>query len=273
MAELISLNQMIASLEYGTKLHLSVWFFVPVENGLLSPDPSHMMHTTPFCDGAKARPGGYARCTRCKKWANEKARRTRLPFAGYCIYGIYEACVPVEYDGRVIAVVYCGNAVPDPDVFRQKNAPYSVEEYLDTMDLEATPDRCQQTARALAAYLRLLLSTFPPEEVDRSGYIVRSLKQYAESNYLYQLRLSDVAEIFHYNEKYIGRVFKRETGYSFSQYVNALRLNRAKNLLRTTVSDIIEVALSSGFDNVSYFNRLFKVQFGVTPSEYRKTLL
>ena len=57
---------------------------------------------------------------------------------------------------------------------------------------------------------------------------------------------------------------------TFVGYVNELRLNHAAMLLVTTDSPIIEIASKSGFNNLSNFNRAFKMYFGKTPSTYRK---
>ncbi|MBO5912812.1 MAG: helix-turn-helix transcriptional regulator, partial [Clostridia bacterium] len=54
------------------------------------------------------------------------------------------------------------------------------------------------------------------------------------------------------------------------QYVNRLRLNYAKNLLLSSEKSIIDVALDSGFENVTYFNRCFKQESGLTPTEFRR---
>ncbi len=269
MSDLVPLKELITSLEYGTKLHVSVWCFAPISKGLLSLDFDQIMHTSPFCDAAKARPGGYARCIRCKKWANEKARNTRRPFGGFCIHGIYEYCVPVEYDGQVVCIVYVGNFVPDPARFRVKNAPGLAEQFFDTVESSASKSHCRRVAETVASYIRLLLPLSAPSESDRSGYLVRNLKHYADTHYLYEIHLSQLAEIFHYNEKYIGRIFKKEMGISFRQYVNQHRLDYAKNLLSTTDDSILEVALCSGFNNISYFNRIFKERFSCSPKEFR----
>ncbi len=269
MADYVSLKDMIASLEYGTKLHVSVWFFQPVGIAALSLDPEQIMHASPFCDAAKSRPGGYARCIRCKKWANEKALRTRRPFSGYCINGLYEYCIPVGQDGRTVCVVYAGNLVPDKSVFAAKNHPYPVD--FSTVETTASVDDCRRAAEAVASYIRMLLALCPPEETDRSGQLVQNLRQYADTNYRYEISLSQLAEMFHYNEKYIGRIFKNEMGISFRQYVNRRRLDYAKKLLATTDVPILDIALRSGFNNVTYFNRVFKECYGVPPTECRKS--
>ncbi|MBK0378443.1 helix-turn-helix domain-containing protein [Mucilaginibacter segetis] len=66
------------------------------------------------------------------------------------------------------------------------------------------------------------------------------------------------------------KAFKRITGESPNQYHLNLRLERAKNLLATTVLNINEIAYQTGFDSVFYFSKLFKKKNGISPKIYRK---
>lgn len=68
----------------------------------------------------------------------------------------------------------------------------------------------------------------------------------------------------------LNAILKQETGLTFSGYLNQLRLTEAARLLKEDASlNISEIALSIGYNNVTYFNKLFKGQYGVTPNEYR----
>lgn len=82
--------------------------------------------------------------------------------------------------------------------------------------------------------------------------------------------LGAMAELFHYNPKYLGRRFKEKTGQSVSQYCNRRRLERAATLLSGSDGSVLRIATELGFNNVTYFNRLFKEHYGLTPTEYRK---
>lgn len=62
---------------------------------------------------------------------------------------------------------------------------------------------------------------------------------------------------------------RNHAGTSFSEYLNHIRLERAKDMLCNTDHIVSEIALDCGFQNVSYFNRLFKKQFNRTPKEIR----
>lgn len=263
-----TLEALIQSIEYGTDLRVSVWFFEPIENDVLVLSKKHIIHSSPFCEEAKRRPGGYARCLRCKKWVNEKALQTRLPFEGLCIHGIYEYCIPVEYDKQVVCVVYAGNSHPlsnqgatNPYFFLSNTQP-------DPAVLSASNQDCKRAAESVAGYIRLALP-LSKKGSDSSEYLVQQIKCYAKENYLYDINLSQLAGMFHYNEKYIGRIFKKTVGMSFRQYLNSLRLIHAKELLLSTDDSILQIALSSGFNTVTYFNRVFRELEKCSPKEFR----
>jgi AraC-like DNA-binding protein len=69
---------------------------------------------------------------------------------------------------------------------------------------------------------------------------------------------------------YLSRVLKATTGQSPTEYITALRLKRSAALLATTNLTIAEIALDSGFENLSYYYRRFQQHFGKTPRQYRK---
>ncbi len=263
-----TLEDLIQSMEYGTGLHVSVWFFAPIENEFLYLNYDHVIHSSSFCEEAKRRPGGYFRCMRCKKWANEKALKTRRPFDGLCIHGIYEYCLPVEYDGQIVCVVYAGNSHPLPNQGATNPYFFLSNSQPDPSVCSASCEDCRRAAEAVAGFIRLALP-FSKKGGDSSEYLVQRMKAYAKANYLFDIDISQLSGMFHYNEKYIGRIFKRHVGISFRQYLNVLRLNHAKELLLTTDDSILQVALSSGFNTVTYFNRIFRELEKCSPKEFR----
>lgn len=77
-----------------------------------------------------------------------------------------------------------------------------------------------------------------------------------------------LAEKYHFSESYISRKIKKETGYTFVDILNGIRLMCAASLLKTgeKISDVCE---KTGFNDQHYFSQLFKKTFGCTPSNYR----
>lgn len=102
--------------------------------------------------------------------------------------------------------------------------------------------------------------------------IQRELLAYIQKHYTEKLTLAELAVQFHLSEKYISRYFKEHFRLTFSNYTNYLRLTNAKHLLETTELPVTEVALQSGFPNVSYFIRVFKDKYGSSPLKYRRTV-
>lgn len=108
--------------------------------------------------------------------------------------------------------------------------------------------------------------------VSETDVIVKA-KRYITDHYEdADLALNDVAEYVGLNEKYFTNRFTKETGETFSSYTTGLRMQKAKELLKTTSFKIYEIAEMSGYHNVEHFNRMFKKLNGVSPAQYRKTM-
>ena len=99
-----------------------------------------------------------------------------------------------------------------------------------------------------------------------------SLIEYLDNNYSETYDRITLAKKFNLNEDYMGQVFKKKTGTNISAYINNKRIEVSKQLLRETRSKIIDIAYHVGFDNLTYFYRLFKKQTGLAPNEYRNML-
>ncbi|MBP3965870.1 helix-turn-helix domain-containing protein [Paenibacillus lignilyticus] len=88
------------------------------------------------------------------------------------------------------------------------------------------------------------------------------------------LSITYVADILRLSVAQTNKIFKEKTGLAFHEYVHEMRLEKAKKLLEIDDRSVNEIMLTVGFGNQSYFFRLFKRKYGVTPREYRiKTLL
>ena len=109
-------------------------------------------------------------------------------------------------------------------------------------------------------------------ENDTSGKntVEKEMVSYIQQNFTGKILLKEFGEQFHLSEKYISRYFKEHFHITISQYVTYLRLEHAKQLLQDTDIPVTEVAMQSGYQNVSYFIRSFKKTYGVSPLKYRK---
>jgi two-component system response regulator YesN len=89
-------------------------------------------------------------------------------------------------------------------------------------------------------------------------------------NYEKKISLNDVAEILYLNPKYFSNLFKKETGVNFVEYVNSVRLDVARSLLRENKYSIGQVAYKVGFTDLRHFSKLFKEHSGVTPKDFKQ---
>ncbi len=92
---------------------------------------------------------------------------------------------------------------------------------------------------------------------------------YAEKNFKEDCSLGALANSVGYNSEYISRFFKNKMNISYNHYLNIRRLHHAAYLLVNTDQTVLACALESGYTSLRTFNRAFKINYGITPQEYR----
>lgn len=103
--------------------------------------------------------------------------------------------------------------------------------------------------------------------------MLREISSYVEKHINQKISLEETASHFYMSPNYFCKFFKKNFGCTYTSYLNGLRLEKACNMLTDTSLQVMEISLLCGFDNLSYFNRLFKQKKGVTPSEYRRKVI
>lgn len=108
-------------------------------------------------------------------------------------------------------------------------------------------------------------------EDNKSGSLVAMIFQYVQANYMTDIYLDKIAAEMGVSANYISRIFKQKTAINLSDYIGAIRINKAKELLAGTNMSVDEIAQRVGIYSRSTFIRLFKKMEGITPSRYRET--
>ena len=108
------------------------------------------------------------------------------------------------------------------------------------------------------------------EHTKRSARITTDMLTYIAEHYGESLSLATLADAFHYSKTYILKLFHQDVGMTPTEYIVRYRLDRARELLYSTSESILNIALTCGFRNVSYFIRAYKKQFSRTPHTDRK---
>ncbi len=120
------------------------------------------------------------------------------------------------------------------------------------------------------ALIRAVVKAPLPRDRMTDRVEVNRAVEYLHSHLDEKITVDLLAEVAHLSSSHFARVFRKETGQAPMEYVNGLRLERAKKLLRAGDRSMSEIALECGFGSSSYLSSCFLKQCRMTPSEYRK---
>lgn len=278
---LLNLEEFIQAVTYDTKAHVCVVDVSGMtERDILSVSAARTIHSSEFCDRAKLLHGGLRLCMRCRNRVKNKILDEKKPLCGKCSFGVGEVVYPVISEGRVLCIVSVGMLCDDADalVKKTKKAAAMLRSKADNL-IEAVPllqpcddyETYTNLAKAICSYILLLYNTIDDVSSESVYHeVVAAAIDYVAASYYKEISIEDIARVYGLGAKYIGRLFKEQTGESFNSCLNRVRIHHAKRLLSGTKAQIIEIALECGYNNVAYFNRVFKNSQGVTPSEYRQ---
>ena len=104
-----------------------------------------------------------------------------------------------------------------------------------------------------------------------SGFIVRNALSYMEEHYQEKLTLNKVADQIYVSQWHLSKLLNKQEGKNFSEILNQIRINKAKELLKDPALRIADIAEMVGFVEVAHFSRVFKKVAGVSANEYRNT--
>lgn len=96
------------------------------------------------------------------------------------------------------------------------------------------------------------------------------ITDYIACHYQQKISIEQIAAVCEFSCSHFMKFFKLHMGKTFIEYLNDYRLLQAARLLAASDDDILAIAMECGFENVSYFNRLFLREYGMTPSKFRK---
>lgn len=222
-------------------------------------------------------------CFFCDNDAIQVVENTKKTYIYTCHFGFKEALIPVFMNGNVVAMVFIGqlkNSIGFPDFSRICDKIVQLEpDFFETnnrgeMEAEFNSMRIMSDDSILA--LCNLIERFMPYCVDRGLVSTAKSSLHSEFTYYIQknidkhIKLSDVTEALNISQAHLCRLVKQEFGMSFTEYVNDLKIQRAKALLLETEYSVAEIAQGLGFDDSNYFSRLFKKMTGENARSYRK---
>ena len=113
-------------------------------------------------------------------------------------------------------------------------------------------------------------SAFRFSDVKRVDVIHKAV-QYVRKNYSKKISLEDVATSVYLSPSYFSKVFKQEMGCNFNTYLNTVRIEKSKELLLNGSLRLVDIAYAVGFEDQSYFTKVFKKLTGVAPCKFKES--
>lgn len=145
-------------------------------------------------------------------------------------------------------------------------------------EIQNKGERYELLVKLKIAELFIVICRYCAEEM--IGHCVPSLKtekhlkvqevaEYLKAHYDTFDTLDELAAGFYISKSYLTRIFKEVTGFTIIEYLNMVRVKKAKHLLKNSNYSVTEIAILSGYESITYFERVFKNLTGLTPIKYK----
>ena len=126
---------------------------------------------------------------------------------------------------------------------------------------------CMLLSEAMNKYLDSLFDFLDVKNADMAFKAVEFMRR----NFTKKITIEDVAKHVYLSTSYFGKIFKNEMGCSFNEYLNRLRIEKSKQLLLQTDFQLVDIAGMTGFEDQSYFTKVFKRITGMSPNKYKRS--
>lgn len=247
---------------------------------IMSPDGNENLSCTPemssFCQILRSNPKADELCRKSDACAMQKARATNHSCIYTCPFGLYEAVIPIMVNSTVTGFIMVGQILLDSPSSISKSAnlarPFfkencSPEHYLESLP-KVTCEKLFSSIPILESYACQFEYTNSIKEDNQT--VPYKIRQYIMDNYTRDdLTIDELCKYLNYSRTYIMKTFKDEFGISIVKFTNNVRIQKAALLLNTTNMTIKQISDICGYNNVSYFCRVFKNILGYNPSQLR----
>jgi len=250
-------------------------------------------HTSPYCMYVKGNKKCLRECLDMIPKMLSKCRETHKPFSGFCHAGMYEYVIPIIQKDNILGAItfgcYASNFTP-----KHKNFLALAQRYTDldptllSQLYENEPQVLAQEDMAvvllslefIASYLASLDNRYSTTEDtaklasqskdDENDQFIQHALTYIKMHVTENIRIEDIARYCNYSTSYVSRNFNKTVGMNISTYINKLRIEISKSYLITSDKTIAEIAEIVGFEDLSYYSRVFSSLLGIPPTEFRR---
>jgi len=244
-------------------------------------------HRNPFCQLCIQTPEIQQLCLKGRDRLCEKVARSGQSEKALCFAGLWDCAIPVVAGGKPVATLFLSGFSTEENLkitftrtrkgleklglklpWAGAETAYLGSPVLSAGQFKAVQEMLSVSSGNLAEFAnrRLIQATG-----GESPGVIRA-KHYVRDHATEVITMEEVARVAGLSLTYFSKIFKKETGLPFPEYVNRVRLEKVKGLLLSKEKSINELAFEAGFESISHFNRVFKKYEGTSPILFRKEL-
>lgn len=236
----------------------------------------HNSHIHPYCSYIKKIKEATWDCLKCQRKSLEKCK-AEGNFSGICHAGVFEYVYPIRVQDEIIGILSAGGYKAEN--FEKYRTKISNKYDLDSNTLTALYNGLngnlpsQKTVDTLIIPLLSMIELFFSKQglgTNAKRTLPNRIIEYCRYNYNKKITTETICEQFFCSRSYVAHSFKKETGKSLPEYVNGLRIESAKNMLKNSNISIAEIAEVVGFEDRSYFSKCFTKETGISPKKWRE---
>ena len=249
--------------------------------GILVP---YVGHHCAFCTAMKQNEQAYACCVACSRVHQRLCERKRVPFLRNCRFGLSEYSVPILLDdvciGSLSVGMYCQNVKRSDERIHDLAEKWSMNAqeliaFRQQSVYAAAPSTDETAVFDIVAFV--LAELFRPYAAMARERAASPTETAFENimSYLYNhftdcsLTVAQIAAACNYSDSHISHVFAQRMHMNVRTYINQLRINVAKSLLKRGYS-VSAAAYASGFNDANYFCTVFRSIVGMSPSRFSR---
>lgn len=131
-------------------------------------------------------------------------------------------------------------------------------------------DTLLKLRRNMYSHIEMSLEKLNIKREEQFDYIINDAKKFIEENYVMEITLEEVAQYMNFSPYYFSKLFKKQTGINFIDFLTNIRMEKAKALIDAGELSMKEIANKVGYKDPNYFSRVFKKNVGINPREYKK---
>ncbi len=180
----------------------------------------------------------------------------------------------IEYHGSVIKIR--AKLIEIMILLSRLANDYNISQHFSSIDIISelqTLDSLTELKHWCSERIELITKGLSESREKKTNSLILRAVEYIKENYKRELTLEEVSKEVNISPHYFSKLFKDEMGENFIDYLTSLRINTAKEIMKSSLMSVKEICYEIGYGDPNYFSRIFKKAVGVTPTEYRDSIL